>query len=151
MQRLIRAVGRPVFKPNDVRRFYARGRPPKKPNLSQQKPEDSIFAKIVTRQIPADIVYEDDAFIAFKDINPVAPVHVLVIPKKPVSSVSSELAHPMLLGECVVTAKKVAEKEGIAKTGYRLVINEGADGMQSVPWLHVHVIGGKRLSWPPGV
>lgn len=89
--------------------------------------------------------------MAFKDINPEAPTHILVIPRKPISQLStSDDSDEQLLGHLLVAAKKVAEKVGIAKSGYRLVINDGPDGAQSVYHLHVHIFGGRQMGWPPG-
>ena len=111
----------------------------------------TIFQKIIDREIPADIVLEDDRALAFRDINPQAPVHVLVIPKKPIVGVSSaEDSDEAVLGHLLVVAKKVAILEGIDQSGYRLVINNGTHGGQTVFHLHVHVLGGRQLSWPPG-
>lgn len=109
----------------------------------------TLFEKIVARQIPADIVYEDDQTLAFRDIHPQAPVHVLVIPKKPLATLSS--AGPdddALLGQVLATVRKVAAAEGL--TDYRVVINNGAGAGQSVFHLHAHVLGGRGLAWPPG-
>ncbi|XP_072173896.1 uncharacterized protein [Diadema setosum] len=112
--------------------------------------EDTIFGKIIRKEIPADIIYEDDNTLAFRDISPVAPTHFLVIPKVPITGISAvEKEHVQLLGEMMYTAKKVAEQEGLSD-GYRLVVNDGKHGCQSVYHIHIHVIGGKLLSWPPG-
>lgn len=111
---------------------------------------DTIFGKILRKEIPADVLYEDDTTFAFKDVNPTAPVHFLVIPKKPISGISAvEKDDIQLLGELMYTAKKVAQEQGLTN-GYRLVVNDGKDGCQSVYHIHIHVIGGKQLSWPPG-
>ena len=111
----------------------------------------TIFQKILDKQIPATIVYEDEDVLAFRDILPVAPVHVLVIPKRPIAAISASVDDDtLLLGKLLVAARKVAESEGIAKTGYRLVINIGAHGGQTVDHLHVHLLGGRHLTWPPG-
>jgi histidine triad (HIT) family protein len=112
---------------------------------------DTIFGKIIRKEIPAQIVYEDDDVLAFRDINPVAPVHVLVIPKTPIQSVahvSDEDA--LLLGKLLVAAAQIARAEGLEEGGYRVVTNVGADAGQSVFHLHLHVIGGRGMSWPPG-
>jgi len=108
--------------------------------------EDCIFCQIAARQLPADIVYEDEDFLAFRDILPRAPTHVLVIPKAHITSVA-ELGEEQeeLPGRLVILAKKLAEKEGIAGKGYRLVINCGTEGGQLVPHLHLHLIGGRQL------
>ncbi|MEL6225349.1 MAG: histidine triad nucleotide-binding protein [Cyanobacteria bacterium J06627_8] len=112
--------------------------------------EDTIFGKIIRREIPADIVYEDDLALAFKDINPQAPVHVLVIPKKPIPKLAD--AQPddqALLGHLLLTAKTIAGQLGLEK-GYRVIINTGADGGQTVFHLHLHLLGGRALQWPAG-
>ena len=111
----------------------------------------TIFQKIIDRQIPADIVYEDERALAFRDIHPQAPVHVLVIPKKPIARLSASTPDDdALLGHLLAVARKVAVQEGIAASGYRVVTNDGAHGGQSVDHLHLHVLGGRPLSWPPG-
>ncbi len=111
----------------------------------------TIFEKIIRREIPADIVYEDDQVLAFRDINPGAPTHVLVIPKEPVVSVAHASAqHAELLGRLMLAAAEIARAEGIAESGYRVVTNVGSDGGQSELHLHLHVLGGRPLSWPPG-
>ena len=110
----------------------------------------TIFLKIINREIPADIVYEDDMCLAFRDVTPQAPVHVLLIPKKPV--VSLDQLAPDDAGLCahlLLTVPKVAEILGL-DGGYRTVVNTGADGGQSVFHLHIHILGGRRLAWPPG-
>ena len=105
-----------------------------------------IFCRIVAGEVPSDIVYQDEDFLAFRDISPQAPIHVLIIPKTHITSLA-EFAEGRqeLVGRLIIIAKKLAEKEGIAKKGYRLVINCGPDGGQMVPHLHLHLIGGKRL------
>ena len=111
---------------------------------------DTIFGKIIRREIPADIVYEDDLALAFKDISPQAPTHILVIPKKPIPSLSKAAAEEQeLLGHLLLTVKKVAEQAGL-KNGYRVVINNGADGGQSVDHIHLHLLGDRQMQWPPG-
>ncbi len=111
----------------------------------------TIFQKIIDGEIPADKVYEDDEVLAFRDIQPVAPTHILVIPKRPIVNVATATeADAALLGKLMLTAAKVARDEGIEDGGYRLVTNIGREGGQSVYHLHIHVIGGRRLSWPPG-
>jgi len=113
---------------------------------------DTIFGKILRKEIPAKIIHEDDHCVAFHDVNPQAPVHVLVIPRKPITQLSK--ANPKedqaLLGHLLLVAKQVAERQGIASDGFRIVINDGKKGSQSVYHLHVHVIGGRQLGWPPG-
>lgn len=110
----------------------------------------TIFTKIIAREIPADIVYEDDQCLAFRDVNPQAPVHVLLIPKKPVASLN-ELADDdaSLCGHLLQIVPKLAAQLGLAD-GYRTVINTGPHGGQSVFHLHIHILGGRALSWPPG-
>ncbi|MDX1976139.1 MAG: histidine triad nucleotide-binding protein [Pseudanabaenaceae cyanobacterium bins.68] len=111
---------------------------------------ETIFSKIIERQIPADIVYEDDLCLAFRDIAPQAPVHILVIPKQPIAMI--ELAQPQdqaLLGHLLLIAARVAQQQHLDH-GYRLVINNGADGGQTVFHLHLHILGGRSLQWPPG-
>ena len=111
---------------------------------------DTIFGKVIRREIPADIVYEDDLALAFKDINPQAPIHILVIPKKPIPRVSDAVAEDGdLLGHLLLTVKKVAEEAGLTN-GYRVVINNGNDGGQTVDHLHLHILGGRPMKWPPG-
>jgi len=112
---------------------------------------DNIFAKIVAKEIPADIVFEDDRALAFRDINAKAPVHILIVPKKDIARVSE--AGPEdepLLGHLLTVAAGVARQEGVDSTGYRLVVNKGSDAGESVPHLHVHLLGGRALRWPPG-
>jgi len=107
-----------------------------------------IFCKIVNKEIAADIVYEDDKVIAFKDTKPVAPVHLLIIPKKHIPSVNHlSLGDRELIGELFVVAQKMARVKGVAKTGYRLIFNIGKDAGQTIDHLHLHLIGGERLPW----
>ncbi|MBD2094754.1 histidine triad nucleotide-binding protein [Trichocoleus sp. FACHB-591] len=111
---------------------------------------DTIFGKIIRREIPADIVYEDNLALAFRDVNPQAPVHILVIPKEPITKLAdAESQNHALMGHLLLTVKRVAEQEGLAN-GYRVVINNGEDGGQTVPHLHLHILGGRPLAWPPG-
>jgi len=112
----------------------------------------TIFDKIIAKEIPSSIVYEDENVLAFRDINPQAPVHVLVIPKARDGLTGLDKAEPRhteILGRLLYAAKVVAEKEGVA-SGYRVVINNGAEGCQSVYHLHLHVLGGRQMKWPPG-
>lgn len=111
----------------------------------------TIFEKIIAREIPAKIIWEDDDAIAFEDVNPQAPVHVLIVPKKvvPRLAATSE-ADSTLLGKLLVVAGKLAKELGIEKSGYRVVINSGPDAGESVPHLHVHLLGKRALAWPPG-
>ncbi len=111
---------------------------------------DTLFSKIIRREIPADIVYEDDLALAFRDISPQAPTHILVIPKQPIPRVSeAEATDQALLGHLLLTVKTIAEQEGLGN-GYRVVINNGRDGGQTVDHLHLHILGGRSLRWPPG-
>ena len=110
----------------------------------------TIFQRIIDREIPAEIVYEDDQCLAFRDIHAQAPVHVLVIPRKPIPSLAQAAdSDAALLGHLLVTARTIAEQLGL-ENGYRTVINCGPDGGQSVDHLHVHLLGGRTLQWPPG-
>ncbi len=112
--------------------------------------EKTIFERIIDREIPADIVFEDDDCLAFRDINPQAPVHVLVIPKRKIVSLADiEDADAPLIGRLFVVATRVAEQLGL-EDGFRTVINTGPDGGQEVPHLHIHLLGKRRLTWPPG-
>ena len=110
---------------------------------------DTLFSKIARGDLPADIVYEDDLALAFRDINPQAPSHLLVIPRKPIERLSSAAdADAELLGHLMGVARKVAAQEGL--TDFRLVVNDGAGAGQTVFHLHLHVLGGRPLGWPPG-
>jgi len=109
--------------------------------------EDCVFCRIVAGEIPCDRVYEDEEVLAFRDINPLSPVHILIIPKVHISSLNDfQEQHYSLLGKMVLNAVEIAEKEGIKKSGYRLAINCGPQGGQVVPHLHLHLLGGKKLS-----
>lgn len=111
----------------------------------------TLFEKIIARQIPADIVHEDDQVIAFRDIRPQAPVHIIVIPKKPIPRIGEAgSADAAVLGHLMLAAASVAKAAGLGETGFRLVINNGRDGGETVPHLHCHVLGGRPLGWPPG-
>jgi histidine triad (HIT) family protein len=111
----------------------------------------TLFEKIIAREIPANIVYEDDLVLAFRDIHPQAPMHVLIVPKKLIPRIAEAMtADQNLLGQLLLKAAEVADKLGLKKGGYRLVINNGADGGETVPHLHVHILGGRHLAWPPG-
>ena len=113
--------------------------------------DETIFSKIIRREIPADIVYEDEQALAFRDVSPQAPTHILVIPKEPLASVADAREQDAaLLGHLMIVARKVAFDEGILEGGFRLVVNTGKDGGQTVPHLHIHILGGRPLSWPPG-
>lgn len=110
-----------------------------------------IFCKIAAKEIPSQVVYEDNDVLAFNDLNAQAPVHVLVIPKKHLSHLDHAAAEDeLLLGRLLSAASKVAKSTAIAETGYRVVTNIGVDGGQSVSHLHFHILGGRQLSWPPG-
>jgi len=111
---------------------------------------ETIFAKIIRREIPADIVYEDEQCLAFRDVNPQAPVHILIIPKQPVARLADAVAEDQaLLGHLLLVANKVATEQGIGDA-FRLVVNNGAAVGQSVFHLHLHVLGGRAFTWPPG-
>ncbi len=102
-----------------------------------------IFCKILNKEIPADVIYEDNAIIAFKDIKPIAPIHILIIPKKHISSlVDIEIEDEDLMGKLILTAKKIAEDIGIAQKGYKLVMRVGKDGGQEIGHIHLHLLGG---------
>jgi len=112
---------------------------------------DTIFAKIIRREIPADIVYEDDLCLAFRDIMPQAPIHVLVIPKQSIPRLSESTPEDApLLGHLLATVAIVARNLGLADNGYRIVMNNGDDGGQTVDHLHIHILGGRSMQWPPG-
>ena len=111
---------------------------------------DTIFQKIIRREIPADIVYEDELSLAFRDITPQAPVHILVIPKKPIPMLEEAVPEDQgVLGHLLLVAQKVAAQENLEK-GYRVVINNGEHGGQTVFHLHLHLLGARPLTWPPG-
>jgi histidine triad (HIT) family protein len=111
----------------------------------------TLFEKIAAREIPAQIVFEDDLVLAFRDIHPQAPTHVLIVPKKPIPRIAEAQADDQkLLGHLLLKAAEVAAKLNLDQTGYRLVINNGKDGGETVPHLHCHILGGRHLQWPPG-
>lgn len=113
--------------------------------------EDCLFCKIVAGEIPANTVYRDEQVMAFQDIQPQAPTHVLLIPKQHIASPNDfNEDHTELLGYLMRMVQVVARGQGIADSGYRVVINTGKDAQQSVPHLHLHIIGGRHLGWPPG-
>ena len=110
----------------------------------------TLFEKIIARQIPADIVFEDDQCLAFRDIAPQAPVHILIVPKKPLERVgAASQADCALLGHLLFSAAEIARLEKLVD-GFRIVINNGLNGGETVPHLHVHLLGGRQLAWPPG-
>jgi len=111
----------------------------------------TIFEKIIAREIPADIVYEDDLVVAFRDVKPQAPTHVLIVPKKPIPRIAEAKAEDQqILSHLLLKAAEVAAQIGLKQNGYRLVINNGPDGGESVPHLHCHILGGRQMAWPPG-
>ena len=113
---------------------------------------ETIFSKIIRKEIPADIVFESDTILAFRDINPQAPVHILIIPKQSIAY-TTEIdckKDAILLGALFDAANQIAKEQGIDKNGFRLVINCGDNGGQEVPHLHMHLLGGRKMKWPPG-
>lgn len=111
----------------------------------------TIFTQIINREIPADIVYEDQFCLAFRDVNPQAPVHILLIPKKEIVSMATvEAEDQAVLGHLMVKASEIASMLGLSENGYRLVVNTNEDAGQSVFHLHIHILGGRKLTWPPG-
>jgi len=117
--------------------------------MASEAPADTIFGRILRGEIPCDQVYADDLCLAFRDVQPQAPVHVLVIPREPISQLSeAQPEHQLLLGHLLLVAAKVAQQEGLAD--FRTVINSGTEAGQTVFHLHVHVMGGRPLAWPPG-
>jgi histidine triad (HIT) family protein len=111
----------------------------------------TVFEKIIAREVPARIVYEDEHVVAFHDINPQAPTHLLIIPRKPLARMTeAQPEDQALLGHLLLKAAAVAAAAGLAKDGYRLVINTGPDAGESVPHLHCHILGGRTMHWPPG-
>jgi len=112
---------------------------------------DCIFCRIVTGEVPSDVVHRTDLVVAFRDLNPQAPVHVLVVPRRHIDDAAAiGPADAEVLADMFMAARQVAETEGIAERGYRLLFNLGEDASNSVPHLHLHVVGGRRLAWPPG-
>ncbi len=111
----------------------------------------TIFSKIIAREILARIIHEDGQCLAFHDVNPQAPVHFLVVPKKEIARIgASTIDDEPLLGHLLVVAQTLAKQEGLGESGFRVVINNGPDGGETVPHLHVHVLGGRHMAWPPG-
>ena len=112
---------------------------------------DCLFCKIIDGEMPGDIVYENDNVLAFKDINPIAPVHILVIPKEHIATLNDlEEKHTQTMGELFLAAKKIAIEKGISASGYRTVFNCNKDAQQTVFHIHLHLIAGRQMSWPPG-
>jgi histidine triad (HIT) family protein len=113
---------------------------------------ETIFSKIIKKEIPAAIVYETETVLAFRDINPTAPTHILIVPKIEIAKVTdlNGKEHGALLGEMIDVANAIAKQEGSAEKGFRLVFNCGDDGGQEVYHLHMHLIGGRKMNWPPG-
>lgn len=110
-----------------------------------------LFCKVLEKKIPADVIYEDEHALAFRDIRPMAPTHVLVVPKKHIAAIHDLTdADVMTIGQVMLAAKKVAHQEGLEAGGYRLVVNDGDAAGQTVHHIHVHVLGGRNLTWPPG-
>jgi histidine triad (HIT) family protein len=110
-----------------------------------------LFCKIAGKQIPSKIAFEDDDLLAFHDINPVAPTHILVIPKQHITSLADTSAeHQALLGKLLLAARRAAEEAGLFSSGFRVVLNTGPDAGQSVFHVHLHVLGGRSMAWPPG-
>jgi histidine triad (HIT) family protein len=112
---------------------------------------DCIFCKIINKEIPAKVAYEDDNVVAFHDINPQAPIHLLIVPKKHIASVMEiDDEENLLLGDIIRTAQNLARENNLDKKGFRIVVNTGEEGGQTVNHLHFHLLGGRFLTWPPG-
>lgn len=111
----------------------------------------TLFEKICDREIPAEIVHEDELCVCFRDISPQAPVHLLIVPRKPVPRIAEAADEDQaLIGHLFLTARKVAKEQGFADKGFRLVVNNGPDGGEAVPHLHIHILAGRQMEWPPG-
>ena len=111
----------------------------------------TLFERIIAREIPAEIVYEDDLVLAFRDIKPQAPTHVLIVPKKPIPRLAeADPEDHKVLGHLLLKAAEVAKQLGLSQTGCRLVFNNGPDAGEAVPHLHCHILGGRKMAWPPG-
>ena len=112
---------------------------------------DTLFAKIVRKEIPAQIVFQDEDVTAFRDLHPAAPTHILIVPNQIITTLNQATPEDeRLLGKLLLTAQKLAKQQGIAEDGYRVVMNCNADGGQSVYHLHLHLLGGRKMTWPPG-
>ena len=113
--------------------------------------DKTLFEKICDKEIPATVVYEDERCVAFRDISPQAPLHILVVPRQPIPRLALAGADDAsVLGHLLLTAATIARSEGVAESGFRVVINNGPHGGEAVPHLHVHLLGGRQLQWPPG-
>jgi histidine triad (HIT) family protein len=113
--------------------------------------DKTLFEKICAKEIPAEIVHEDDCCVAFRDIAPQAPLHILIVPRKPIPRLGFAAAEDTgLLGHLLLTAAQIARKLGVAESGFRVIINNGAHGGEAVPHLHIHLLAGRQLQWPPG-
>ena len=111
----------------------------------------TLFEKIIAGEIQGKVVYEDDLVVAFQDVRPQAPVHVLIVPRKPIPRIAeAKLEDQQVLGHLLLKAAEVASKLGLTQSGYRLVFNNGPDAGEAVPHLHCHILGGRRMGWPPG-
>lgn len=123
----------------------------KQSELESFRMSKTIFERIIAREIPADIIYEDEHILAFMDIKPVAPTHVLIIPRKPIGRLEEAGSEDhAVLGHMLMKAPAIAAQLGLSTSGYRLVINNGRDAGQEVAHLHLHLLGGRKLAWPPG-
>jgi histidine triad (HIT) family protein len=112
---------------------------------------DSIFTRIIKKEIPANIIYEDESVVAFEDVNPVAPLHILIVPKKQIPTINdANEEDTMLLGKILIIGSKLAKEKGVSEDGYRLVINCNKDAGQTVFHIHCHLLGGRIFNWPPG-
>ena len=112
---------------------------------------DDLFLKIINRDIPADIIYETDDILAFRDINPQAPLHVLIIPKERIKTINDlQTKHAAMIGKLFLVAAEIAQSEGVAEDGYRVVMNCNQAGGQAVYHIHLHLLGGRQMGWPPG-
>lgn len=111
----------------------------------------TLFEKICDREIPADIIYEDELCVGFRDIAPQAPVHLLVVPRKPIPRIAEAADEDQsLIGHLFLTARRIAKEQGLAEKGFRIVVNNGPDGGEAVPHLHIHILAGRQMKWPPG-